>query len=162
MPYHVVNLSGGQRQLYWCLCCSAVRKRYEIEYICYQAEAQYKKWTFNSLWWLSLDLSPAQTRKHCCGNVMPPCFLILCLNDVVRNFAALLVAHAHWSGEMFLQLETRRQTRKHCFCNKNVSEFVGKHFYFLGRKFCFRSNVSRGGQTGKREQEGKCFRNNVS
>ena len=41
------------------------------------------------------------------------------------------------------------QTRKHCFRNKNVSEFVGKHFCFLGSKFGFRNNVSRGGQTGK-------------
>ena len=35
------------------------------------------------------------------------------------------------------------------FRNKNVSEFVGKHFWFLGSKFCFCNNVSRGGQTGK-------------
>ena len=55
---------------------------------------------------------------------------------------------------MFFALETfenivSRKTRKHCICNKNVSEFLGKHFGFLGSKFCFRNNVSRGGQTGK-------------
>ena len=36
---------------------------------------------------------------------------------------------------MFLVLETLEicgQTRKHCFRNKNVSKFVGKHFCFLG------------------------------
>ena len=30
---------------------------------------------------------------------------------------------------------------------KKVSEFVGKHFSFLGSKFCFRENVSRSWQT---------------
>ena len=48
---------------------------------------------------------------------------------------------------MFLLLENMWQTRKHCLRNKNVSEFVEKHFCFLGSKFCFRSNVHRGGQT---------------
>ena len=32
----------------------------------------------------------------------------------------------------------------------NVSEFPRKHFCFSGSKFCFRNNVSAGGQTGKR------------
>ena len=41
------------------------------------------------------------------------------------------------------------QTRKHCLRNKNVSEFVGKHFCFLGSKFGSRNNVYRGGQIGK-------------
>ena len=45
-------------------------------------------------------------------------------------------------------MKTPRQTTKHCFRNKNVYEFVWKHFCFLGSKFCFRNNVSRGGQTG--------------
>jgi hypothetical protein len=31
----------------------------------------------------------------------------------------------------------------------NVSEFARKHFCFSGSKFCFRNNVSTGGQTGK-------------
>jgi hypothetical protein len=31
----------------------------------------------------------------------------------------------------------------------SVSEFARKHFYFSGSKFCFRNNVSTGGQTGK-------------
>ena len=53
---------------------------------------------------------------------------------------------------MFLVLETFENmwaTRNDCFRNKNVSEFLGKHFCFLGSKFCFRNNVSRGGQTEK-------------
>ena len=41
-------------------------------------------------------------------------------------------------------LKTYGQTGKHCFRNKNVSEFLGKHFCFPGSKFCFRNNVSRG------------------
>ena len=55
---------------------------------------------------------------------------------------------------MFLVLETIDNTlanyefRKHCFRNKNVSEFLGKHFCFLGSKFCFRNNVSRVGKQG--------------
>jgi hypothetical protein len=32
----------------------------------------------------------------------------------------------------------------------NVSEFARKHFCLSGSKFCFRNNVSMGGQTGKR------------
>jgi hypothetical protein len=31
----------------------------------------------------------------------------------------------------------------------NVSEFSRKHLCFSGSKFCFRNNVSTGGQTGK-------------
>jgi hypothetical protein len=31
----------------------------------------------------------------------------------------------------------------------NVSEFARKHFWISGSKFCFRNNVSMGGQTGK-------------
>ena len=36
---------------------------------------------------------------------------------------------------MFLLLETGGQTRKHCFLNKNASEFVEKHFCLLESKF---------------------------
>jgi hypothetical protein len=34
----------------------------------------------------------------------------------------------------------------------NVSEFARKHFCFSGSKFCFRNNVSTGGQTGKHRE----------
>ena len=45
-------------------------------------------------------------------------------------------------------MKTCGQTRKHCFRNKNVSEFVGKHFCFLGSKFCFCNNVPEVGKQG--------------
>ena len=35
----------------------------------------------------------------------------------------------------------------------NVSEFDRKHFCFLGSKFCFRNNVSTGGQTWKHSRK---------
>ena len=38
---------------------------------------------------------------------------------------------------------------KHCLRDKNIFEFVGKHFCFLGSKFIFRKKVFEGGQTGK-------------
>ena len=62
--------------------------------------------------------------KHCFNMPSPECFLC-------------------WK-----HLKTCGQTRKHCFRNKNVSELAEKDFCFLGRKFCFRNNDSRGGQTG--------------
>ena len=45
-------------------------------------------------------------------------------------------------------MKTRGQTRKHCFRNKNVSEFVWKHFCFLGSKFCYGNNVPKVGKQG--------------
>jgi hypothetical protein len=36
---------------------------------------------------------------------------------------------------MPIALETCAQTGKHCFCNKNVSEFIGKHFCFPEANF---------------------------
>ena len=58
---------------------------------------------------------------------------------------------------MFLVTETCQRTKKRCFRNKNVSEFVGKHFCFLGSKFGFRNNVSKVG-----EQENIDRKHNVS
>jgi hypothetical protein len=43
----------------------------------------------------------------------------------------------------------------------NVSEVARKHFCFSGSKFCFRNNVSTGGQTGKhlrKHRESQMFR----
>jgi hypothetical protein len=48
------------------------------------------------------------------------------------------------------------------FAQQEFSEFIGKHFCFPGSEFCFRNNVSRGGQTGKHYQEAKFLRNNAS
>ena len=48
---------------------------------------------------------------------------------------------------MFLVLEALESVlERHCYRNKNVSEFVGEYFRCLGSKFCFLNNVSRGGK----------------
>ena len=51
------------------------------------------------------------------------------------------------------------KTRKHCFRHKNVFEFARKHFSFQERKFCFRNNIFRGGQTGNHLHD---WKHNVS
>ena len=53
---YAVNLSGGQPQLYWCLCCTGESKWQEIARIYYETRGQHIQWTFNSLPWRSLDL----------------------------------------------------------------------------------------------------------
>jgi hypothetical protein len=51
--------------------------------------------------------------------------------------------HVSQSGQTLGNInEKHRET-------SNVSEFARKHFCFSGSKFCFRNNVSIGGQTGK-------------
>jgi hypothetical protein len=51
--------------------------------------------------------------------------------------------HVSQSGQTLGNIsEKHRET-------SNVSEFARKHFCFSGSKFCFRNNVSTGGQTGK-------------
>ena len=51
--------------------------------------------------------------------------------------------HVSQSGQTLGNIsEKHRET-------SNVSEFGRKHFRFPGSKFCFRNNVSTGGQTGK-------------
>ena len=51
--------------------------------------------------------------------------------------------HVSQSGQTLGNIsEKHRET-------SNVSEFARKHFFFSGSKFCFRNNVSTGGQTGK-------------
>ena len=56
-------------------------------------------------------------------------------------FVADLQFRARLIGKsMFLvpeKLETCRQTKKHCFRNKNVSELVWKHFSFPESKILF-------------------------
>jgi hypothetical protein len=71
----------------------------------------------------SSSLSPGQTRKHC---FLP------------------MFRHVSKSGQTLGNIisEKHRET-------SNVSEFARKHFCFSGSKFCFRNNVSMGGQTGK-------------
>ena len=72
----------------------------------------------------------------------------LCLHYSLKT----LFEHAQAGRQCFScwkHLKTCGQTRKHCFRNKNVFEFVGKHFCFLENKFCFRNNVSRGERIGK-------------
>jgi hypothetical protein len=51
-----LNLTGGQPKMYWCLCCTGVRKWYEIARISHQTQGQHIQWTINSLWWMCLDL----------------------------------------------------------------------------------------------------------
>jgi hypothetical protein len=53
---------------------------------------------------------------------------------------------------MSVVLETRDQTGK-LFPQQKVSEFIEKHFHFLGSKFRVCNNVSEGGQAGKHSQE---------
>ena len=73
------------------------------------------------------SLSPGQTRKHCCDIVSCQCFAM----------------HVSQSGQTLGNIsEKHRET-------SNVSEIGRKHFCFPGSKFCFRNNVSTGGQTGK-------------
>ena len=51
------------------------------------------------------------------------------------------------SFTVFLVLEALESVlERHCYRNKNVSEFVGEYFRCLGSKFCFLNNVSRGGK----------------
>jgi hypothetical protein len=51
--------------------------------------------------------------------------------------------HVSQSGQTLGNIsEKHRET-------SNDSEIARKHFFFSGRKFCFRNNVSTGGQTGK-------------
>jgi hypothetical protein len=51
--------------------------------------------------------------------------------------------HVSQSGQTLGNIsEKHRET-------SNVSEFARKHFCFPGSKFCFRNNVSTGGQTWK-------------
>ena len=53
---------------------------------------------------------------------------------------------------MFLMLETLVNmwaNQETLFPQENVFEFVWKHFCSLGCNFCFRNNVSGGGQTEK-------------
>jgi hypothetical protein len=45
--------------------------------------------------------------------------------------------------------QTLRNISKKNRETSNVSEFARKHFCFSRSKFCFRNNVSTGGQTGK-------------
>ena len=55
--------------------------------------------------------------------------------------------HVSQSGQTLGNIsEKHRET-------SNVSEFARKHFCFSGSKFCFRNNVSTGGQTGKHFEE---------
>ena len=54
-----------------------------------------------------------------------------------------MLRHVSQSGQTLGNIsEKHRET-------SNVSEFARKHFCFSGSKFCFRKNVSTGGQTGK-------------
>ena len=55
---------------------------------------------------------------------------------------------------MFRHVSHQEQTPGNILSEKhretsNVSEFARKHFCFSRSKFCFRNNVSTGGQTGK-------------
>ena len=56
-----------------------------------------------------------------------------------------MMQHHFFTGNLFLHmpvvLEIFGQTGKHCFCRKNVSEFISKHCCFLEYKFCFCNNV---------------------
>jgi hypothetical protein len=69
------------------------------------------------------QLSPGQTRKLVVETLFP------------TNVSPCLPEWGNMS-------EKHRET-------SNVSEFVRKHYFFLGSKFCFCNNVSMGGQTGK-------------
>jgi hypothetical protein len=54
-----------------------------------------------------------------------------------------MFSHVSQSGQTLGNIsEKHRET-------SNISEFARKHFCFSGSKFCFRNNVSMGGQTGK-------------
>ena len=77
---------------------------------------------------VSSALSPGQTRKH--ALLWKHCFLPM-------------FRHVSKSGQTLGNIsEKHRET-------SNVSEFAKKHFCFSGSKFCFRNNVSTGGQTWK-------------
>ena len=63
------------------------------------------------------------------------------LGNIVAD--TLFPANVSQSGQTLGNIsEKHRET-------SNVSEFARKHFCFSGSKFCFRNNVSTGGQTGK-------------
>jgi hypothetical protein len=67
------------------------------------------------------------------------------LGNIVAEtlFPTKLFRHVSKSGQTLGNIsEEHRKT-------SNVSEFARKHFCFSGSKFCFRNNVSKGGQTGK-------------
>ena len=66
------------------------------------------------------------------------------LGNLLRKHCFLsMFRHVSQSGQTLGNIsEKQRET-------SNVSEFARKHFCFSGSKFCFRDNVSTGGQTGK-------------
>ena len=56
LGYVAVNLSGSQPKMYWRLCCTGVKKSYEVANICCQTQGQLIQWKTISLRWLCIDL----------------------------------------------------------------------------------------------------------
>ena len=92
--------------------------------------SQYQLW---AVFFFTVSSSPWQARKHCFTNIVScPCFPVWAVFLSYLEFCTCL-----FGKSMFLMLETCEQTRKHYFCNKNVSKFVWKHFCLLGSKILF-------------------------
>ena len=74
---------------------------------------------------------------------------LICLLQTCSFAHADREINVSWAGT----LETCGLTRKHCFHNKNVSDFFGNILASREGKFYSRNNVSRGGKTGKHQKK---------